>query len=155
MATGTVVTTRPLANAPSDCGLCCFSHQQRCVAGRIDLALFNQFVGGLAIADVVHRAETARGEVQDAEKAVAAAKKEAVALAEREREWVGQQRREAEEAARLAEKLRRREENLAAVQAKDDAMAAAIGASGAAAVAAGHKMVRAKQQHRSKLCLNA
>ena len=136
-------------------GLCCFSHQQRCVAGRIDLALFNQFVGGLAIADVVHRAETARGEVQDAEKAVAAAKKEAVALAEREREWVGQQRREAEEAARLAEKLRRREENLAAVQAKDDAMAAAIGASGAAAVAAGHKMVRTKQQHRSKLCLNA
>ena len=36
------------------------------------------------------------------------------------------------------------EQNLAAVQAKDDAMAAAIGASGAAAVAAGHKMVRTK-----------
>ena len=78
------------------------------MSARIDVALFDQFVKGLGIAETMERARNMYGDVLEVERTLQRTKSETDALVEQEAAWVEQQRKEAvdyleRQAADLAE----------------------------------------------------
>jgi hypothetical protein len=106
------------------------------VTARIDVALFDQFVKGLGIAETMERARNMYGDVREAERTLEMSKSETDALLETEAAWVEERRKEAE----LEARGRERDEKKRIAREAEAAAAAAMGAEGASAAAAANRV---------------
>ena len=106
------------------------------MSARIDVALFDQFVKGLGIAETMERARTMYGDVLEVERTLQRTKSETDALVEQEAAWVEQQRKEAE----LEARGRERDEKKRKAREAEAAAASALGADGARAASAANKV---------------